>query len=62
MLNRKFSSVELISRRNVWGDIANMPLLLLEENKHEPVYPYIWPWELIAHHLFSYIVISTKFS
>ena len=61
MLDRKFASIELISRRNVWGDIDNMSLLLLEENKHEPMYPYIWPWELIAHHLFSYILISNIF-
>lgn len=43
----------MISRRDIGEDDAS--LLLLEQNKHKPMYPYAWPWHIIAHHLFPYI-------
>lgn len=30
----------------------HLPLLLLEENEHEPVDPDVRPWHLIRHHIF----------
>lgn len=59
ILHRKFTSVEVISRRDIGED--NASLLLLEQNKHKPMYPYAWPWQFIAHHLFAYISMQILF-
>jgi len=56
ILDRKFTSVEVISRRDIRKD--NTSLLLPEQNKHKPMYPYAWPWQFIAHHLFAYITMQ----